>query len=753
MRQIYEFGDFRADPAEQLLLHQGQPVPLAPKIFETLLILLNSDGRLIDKDEFIGQLWPEVFVEEVALAQNISQLRRALSDGKNGSQIIQTVPKRGYRFLAPVIKLTIEEQHDEVKPSPKANGAAGNSSHPEASTLIAVPHDAKQRAGRLGKRKGLVAGALAAAVGLALVGFLLGLSGKHGWFSRSVAYPVAEQRVTSNPTEVPVRDAVVSPDGKYIAYADPTGIYLRQISTGETHPWAVPKGFVAWPQSWFPDSTHLLVKRMEGPTSAMDLSKPSLWKLSLLGGDPQKLRDDAVRAYVSPDGSRIMYLPGPRFSTELWVMDPDGANPRKVVSAGRRDPQNSLGSEIHPMAWSPGGQRIAYIERHFATGPDPAEQTLSLETIDVNGSGSTVVLDDPRIGMAVWWAADGRILYAYREGPASERDDYGVYSVRVDERTGNAIGEPQQVTKAEGFISGISATSDGRRLVLWRTNIQPQVFITELDAASRQWKTPRRLTMDANANIADAWTSDSKAVLFVSNRNNTWKLFRQPIDETTAQVLVEGRSIYLPRLSADGSHALYLAASKPEDTSFPASLMSKPLEGGPPHVVLQEKGIINVQCARAPSALCIFSKLVGQDLIFISFDLQRGAGRELVRIPNGYTNWSLSPDGSRLAVFLDRHRIRFLSLDTKVAHDVTVKDWPLSNGDWSADGKSVFMPSITQNDAPVILEVNEAGKAQVLLQGSPNVGFRYMIQSPDGRYGLLVEDLPGENNAWMINNF
>ena len=101
MRQVYEFGDFRADPAEQLLLHQGQPVALAPKVFETLLILLNSDGRLIDKDEFIGQLWPEVFVEEVALAQNISQLRRALSDGKNGSQMIQTVPKRGYRFAGP----------------------------------------------------------------------------------------------------------------------------------------------------------------------------------------------------------------------------------------------------------------------------------------------------------------------------------------------------------------------------------------------------------------------------------------------------------------------------------------------------------------------------------------------------------------------------------------------------------------------------------------------------------------------------
>ena len=152
-------------------------------------------------------------------------------------------------------------------------------------------------------------------------------------------------------------------------------------------------------------------------------------------------------------------------------------------------------------------------------------------------------------------------LYSYREYPAGERSNYGVYSVRVDEHTGMASGQPQPITNVEGSIGGLSATSGGDRLVLWRNSQQTQVFITEFDAVSSQWKAPRRLTLDANANIADAWTSDSKAVLFVSNRNGTWKLFKQGIDETTAQALVEGRSIFLPRLSADGSQVLYLAAS------------------------------------------------------------------------------------------------------------------------------------------------------------------------------------------------
>jgi DNA-binding winged helix-turn-helix (wHTH) protein len=66
MKHIYEFVDFRADPAEKLLLHEGQPVALTPKVFETLLILLESEGRLIDKEDFISRLWPGVFVEDVA---------------------------------------------------------------------------------------------------------------------------------------------------------------------------------------------------------------------------------------------------------------------------------------------------------------------------------------------------------------------------------------------------------------------------------------------------------------------------------------------------------------------------------------------------------------------------------------------------------------------------------------------------------------------------------------------------------------
>jgi len=99
-KHFYQFDQFRLDPAERLLLRDGQPVALTPKSFETLLTLVRNTGHLIRKDELMKEIWHGAVVEEVGLSRNISVLRKALGDHRKNHKYIETVPGQGYRFVA-----------------------------------------------------------------------------------------------------------------------------------------------------------------------------------------------------------------------------------------------------------------------------------------------------------------------------------------------------------------------------------------------------------------------------------------------------------------------------------------------------------------------------------------------------------------------------------------------------------------------------------------------------------------------------
>jgi len=100
-KRVYEFSGYRLEPAERQLVCDGKPIALAPKVFDTLVFLVENAGRLITKDEFMKQVWADAFVEEATLAQSISQLRKALGN----IEVIETVPKKGYRFSGDVRKI------------------------------------------------------------------------------------------------------------------------------------------------------------------------------------------------------------------------------------------------------------------------------------------------------------------------------------------------------------------------------------------------------------------------------------------------------------------------------------------------------------------------------------------------------------------------------------------------------------------------------------------------------------------------
>jgi DNA-binding winged helix-turn-helix (wHTH) protein/TolB-like protein len=101
-KTIYRFGQFRYDCGQRLLFREDEMVALAPKVAETLRVLLERHGTVVEKAELMREIWPDTTVEEIGLARNISQLRKALGDESESGRYIETLPKRGYRFVAEV---------------------------------------------------------------------------------------------------------------------------------------------------------------------------------------------------------------------------------------------------------------------------------------------------------------------------------------------------------------------------------------------------------------------------------------------------------------------------------------------------------------------------------------------------------------------------------------------------------------------------------------------------------------------------
>jgi DNA-binding winged helix-turn-helix (wHTH) protein len=108
--RFYEFGEFRLDAHKRVLLKKGELVHLTHRVFEVLLVLIQNRERVLDKDELMKRVWEDTIVEEANLKNSISTLRKALGDERGASHYIQTLPKRGYKFIAPVIVLPDEDQ-------------------------------------------------------------------------------------------------------------------------------------------------------------------------------------------------------------------------------------------------------------------------------------------------------------------------------------------------------------------------------------------------------------------------------------------------------------------------------------------------------------------------------------------------------------------------------------------------------------------------------------------------------------------
>jgi DNA-binding winged helix-turn-helix (wHTH) protein/Tol biopolymer transport system component len=698
--RIISFGRFEVNLQTGELRHQGQKVKLQEQPFQVLAALLERPGEVITREELRGKLWPEdTFVDfDHSLNAAIKRLRDALGESADAPVYIETLARRGYRFIAPVN-------------GPSApNGIEIAPTRERSKSFFFIPRVATVVLSLL------VIAALVWAV----------------WRLSSPRTDVVERKLTTNSSDNSVICAVVSRDGKYLAYADNAGIYLKLIRTGETHTVLLPPNFPACVEDWFPDGSHLLVSRQEHP------GKASLWSISVFGGAPRQLLEDGSGGSLSPDGSHIAFRRHD-IGWEEWVMRSDGTDQIKVAY----DKSAFMGQP----AWSPDGSQIAYVRMDFAYYSSQG----SIEINEWRNARARTLFSDRRIGPALYWLPNGRLIYTFGD----DENQQGASLWMVSPQPSAKIAESsKRITRGIGWISQINGSDDGKLLTFLRENTAISVYIGTLAPDGTRLLANRKLTLDENQNNPFAWTPDSKAVLFNSNRNGTSEIFKQAIDQPLAEsMMARAEQLLQPRVTPDGSEILYISSLKSDSLTTPSSIFAIPIAGGPPRLVLKDIRIWNAQCAPAPSAVCLYSIMKGNTSETFRFDVRSGKSAGPPQIDPS-CNWSLSPDGLRRAIVRSdspKGTIRLRSTLTGETRELVVKGWnELDSLVWSADGKSLLVTWHHESDS-ALLKVAPDGAVSVLLHSS-NPEILGAIPSPDGR-SLAIAGTSTTRNVWQIENF
>src|SRR5262249_49810697 len=356
-KNLYAFGPFQFDMEERLLRREGRPVPLPPKVADTLFFLVHNAGHLVDKDELIKRVWPDAFVEEGNLNKNIFVLRKTLGQFDGGLEYIETIPKRGYRFAGAVTKLAEPENFPEV------NTASGK---------------------ECAKRRALPFAMLVAFV-LLVVGLLLEM-----WISLSAdeLKVFSFQQLTNDGR---VKQGILRTDGSRIymtEFQSGRGIFLAQVSVkgGQTEP--RPAALRA-PRSvdLSKDGTELLLLNDEsdGPKS--------LWIQSVVEGSPQRVGDLTVdKASWGPDDQTITYSTG----HDIFIVRRDGRSSRKILTVP------GLPADLR---FSTDGKRLRF------TLADDEDHTTSLWEVSADGTNLHPLLrgwNTPASECCGNWTVDGK---------------------------------------------------------------------------------------------------------------------------------------------------------------------------------------------------------------------------------------------------------------------------------------------------------------------------------------------------------
>jgi DNA-binding winged helix-turn-helix (wHTH) protein/Tol biopolymer transport system component len=660
-KHFYEFGPFRIDPDQRLLLRGNQPVPLQPKAFETLLVLVQHGQEVVLKDDLMKSVWPDTFVEESNLAQNVFVLRKALGETGSEQRYILTVPGRGYRFVQKVRTVpAVEEVEDLVVES-----------HSRSRVVIEQEPWAARAPVVMTERRRIRRSVLLVAVGVALMALV---------FRPSVPPPKVTRILQITHLGSVAENNLLLTDGPriYFRALDTKGrdgpIYYVSPQGGEVFP--VEKPFLSMDMDDIsPNGSEFLIVDYGSGDLGRDLH--TVWRVPAPSGSPQPVGKVLTRsARWSPDGRTIAYT----VDSDLYLANADGSNPRKVAG--------SPGEPIY-LQWSPNGKHLRFsVVDHEGAGRTLWQADFPANTI-------RRLLPDwsaSRRLLAGGWAPDGRYFFY----TALSDETRNIWAIREQQGWRRVNSRPVQLTAGPLDFYQPTPGKDGKSV--FAVGEQSRGQLLRYDAASRQF-VPYAQGISADQ---VAFAKDGQWMAYVEYPGRV--LVRSRVDGSNRrQLTFPPMRVSNPQWSPDG---LQLAIQASTELGAPPKVYLASRDGGTPALATPERHDRQVYPSwsfqRNSIAFSSFDE-TGSNPALWTLDLK---SRSVSLLPGTAGLWDgqVSPDGRQVAALEGEPSTggpRKLMLYDMLSHNVRTLAESADYPRWSTDGKYVYFRTLYYSLLPI----------------------------------------------------
>lgn len=527
---LYEFGEFRLDADEKSLSVENNRLPLTPKVFQMLSVFLESDGKLLSKDELMNKIWTNSFVEESNLTFTIRQLRKVLNDDAHQPKFIETVPRRGYRFIAKVNKIPVDAlkfaaAETEIFAAKQESFIASEKNLPTASENSRP------------NRKFI-------AFGLVLFSFFtLSLS---GFIYREAVQSTAPNfnqikfsRITNDGKAV---ISAISPDGKYIVHVKNEGaaqsLWVRQAEETKDIQVVEPQPVQYWGISVSPDNQRIFYTAWEA-----NKSDAILYQVPILGGTPRKVLemiDSAVS--FSPDGKKIAYLRTFNSAgiSELVTANADGTEINVLATRNAPDSFDVLHGS---PAWSPDGKIIAAVGASTTLGVKSLLITFDAEDGEQKSLTGQNWLNVEQIE---WLRDQSGLLMNAGENSFQWKQ---IWHVSFPD------GQARKITNDLNDYAGVKLTNDSKKLL----TVQQEQITHHWIAPGSDLMNGRLILSEAGKNAETegvAWSPEGRLILRFS-QNNQDSIWQIEADGSNPKQLTFNSNDIEPAVSADGNTIIY----------------------------------------------------------------------------------------------------------------------------------------------------------------------------------------------------